>query len=244
MASSHRRSTDSREVPSHPAASWLAIPRARARTTWAMSVSSPVNVPASMHRRTRAVMNWRVLSPADRSAGPGSKSAKGRENNQLAERGMVHDEGAQCLDDLGQVVPRVAGCAQLVEPLCELAEGLEEHLPHQARPVAEQLVDGGGGGAGGLRDPAGGEPGDAVGCQGVHGGLQHLLAQLRRPLLGPGHGGPAGSGGAGWRRAPPRPPPSQPRPAPAWRAAWWPRARAGPAARAGQPPRRPRPPGP
>jgi len=81
---------------------------------------------------------------------------------------MVHDEPAERPYDLNQVLPRVIRCVQLVEPPSGLAEGLEEHLPNQARPVVEQLVDGRGGGAGGLRDPAGGEPRDAVGYQGVH----------------------------------------------------------------------------
>jgi hypothetical protein len=80
MASRQRRSIDSVEVPSRPAASANAIPWSNATRTWETSVSSPRRRPRSIHRRTRPTIRIRTELVAASSSGPGEKSVKGREN--------------------------------------------------------------------------------------------------------------------------------------------------------------------
>ena len=67
-------------MPSHPATSVAASPCVIETSTCAMSVSFPASRPASMQRRTRSTTNTLTALPAFASDGPGSKSAKGREN--------------------------------------------------------------------------------------------------------------------------------------------------------------------
>ena len=80
MASRHRRSIDSVDVPSRPAASANAMPWISATRTCATSVSSPRSRPASIHRRTLPTMWMRTELVAASSSDPGEKSVNGREN--------------------------------------------------------------------------------------------------------------------------------------------------------------------
>src|SRR6185312_5241036 len=72
---------------------------------------------------------------------------------------------------------------ELRERLAELLEAGEEHRPHDARLVAEQLVDRGRRGSGLGGEPPCGERADAVAREQPQRGREHLLAELRRALL-------------------------------------------------------------
>ena len=131
-----------------------------------------------------------------RSAG----SESGRDGIEVAEgprehhtgqlRFLVH-EGAVGEPERLQVGHRVLALSGRRELPSQDAEALEEHLPHESGPVAEQLVDRGGGRLGSARDAARGETAGPLPREHLDRCVGEPLLQLWRPQLPARHLGRA-----------------------------------------------------